>query len=164
MGRSYPRFIYSDPRNTKSAGPFIVHTLPPQMIVKVSFTEEGFHQLKPLSVFTPADDATVNEVIYRMHDWLTGQRMEEANLSADFYIRTSDISRAIAHPQFFDNVSCSVTYKPVMGSKLEVGKDDWNLEILFADDDTYSSTVRKLQEAYRRKFGLAPNWPFLIRS
>ena len=57
MVRPYPPFMYSDPRNTKSAGPFIVHTLSPQMIAKVNFTEDGFRQLEPLSVFSPADDA-----------------------------------------------------------------------------------------------------------
>ena len=28
MGRNYPRFLYSNPTNTKSPGPFIVHLLP----------------------------------------------------------------------------------------------------------------------------------------
>jgi len=159
MARPYPRFIYSDPQKAKSAGPFIVHTLPPQMIAKVTFNEDGFHQLEPLSVFTPAGDQEVSEVIYRMHDWLTGQRMDEANLSRDFYIRTSDISQQIHKLGFFDHLSTSMTFKPLMGSKLEVGKRDRKVEIAYSNDDTYDSTVRKLKAAYQQKFGLLPEWP-----
>lgn len=36
MSRNYPRFLYSNPQNTKTKGPFIVHTLDPFVIVKVS--------------------------------------------------------------------------------------------------------------------------------
>lgn len=35
MARLYPRFLFSDPQNTKSKGPFVVHTLDPKFIVKV---------------------------------------------------------------------------------------------------------------------------------
>lgn len=35
MARNYPRFIYSNPTNTKSEGPFIVHLLEPRLIFKV---------------------------------------------------------------------------------------------------------------------------------
>src|SRR5690348_12623233 len=36
MARKYPRFIFSDPPNTKSPGPFIIHTLEPRFIVRVA--------------------------------------------------------------------------------------------------------------------------------
>jgi hypothetical protein len=35
MAREYPRFLFSDPQNTKSLGPFIVHNLHPRAIFKV---------------------------------------------------------------------------------------------------------------------------------
>ena len=35
MKRNYPRFIYSNPKNTKSIGPFIVHLLEPRLVFKV---------------------------------------------------------------------------------------------------------------------------------
>jgi len=35
MGRNYPRFLFSDPQNTKSPGPFIVHTLFPRGILTI---------------------------------------------------------------------------------------------------------------------------------
>src|ERR1700744_995911 len=37
MARKYPRFLLSNPNNTKSDGPFIIHTLEPQFIVKPQF-------------------------------------------------------------------------------------------------------------------------------
>lgn len=36
MKRISPRFLFSDPQNTKSKGPFVIHTLDPVFIVKVS--------------------------------------------------------------------------------------------------------------------------------
>lgn len=36
MSRGYPRFLFSNPKNSKSEGPFIVHTLYPRMIFTVS--------------------------------------------------------------------------------------------------------------------------------
>ncbi len=36
MARKYPRFLFSDPQNTKSQGPFIVHTIDPIFIVRVA--------------------------------------------------------------------------------------------------------------------------------
>jgi hypothetical protein len=44
MARSYPRFLFSDPKNVKNPGPFIVHTIFPRKIFKVNWntTERGF--------------------------------------------------------------------------------------------------------------------------
>lgn len=36
MSREYPRFLFSNPKNTKSKGPFIIHTLEPELIMKIS--------------------------------------------------------------------------------------------------------------------------------
>lgn len=35
MSRAYPRFLFSNPQNTKSQGPFIVHTLEPRLVFKL---------------------------------------------------------------------------------------------------------------------------------
>lgn len=35
MARGYPRFLYSNPTNTKSEGPFILHTLFPKKLYHV---------------------------------------------------------------------------------------------------------------------------------
>lgn len=36
MSRQFPRFLFSNPKNTKSKGPFIVHTLEPRIIIRVA--------------------------------------------------------------------------------------------------------------------------------
>lgn len=36
MKRGYPRFLFSDPKNVATPGPFIVHTMEPKFIVKVT--------------------------------------------------------------------------------------------------------------------------------
>jgi hypothetical protein len=35
MAREYPRFLFSNPQNTKSKGPFVIHCLQPRLIFKV---------------------------------------------------------------------------------------------------------------------------------
>jgi hypothetical protein len=42
MARNYPRFLYSNPQNTKSKGPFIVHTLYPKAVFRVNGSQEYF--------------------------------------------------------------------------------------------------------------------------
>lgn len=37
MAREYPRFLYSDPKNTKSEGPYIVHLLFPRKLFRVEW-------------------------------------------------------------------------------------------------------------------------------
>lgn len=36
MAREYPRFLFSNPTNTKSQGPFVVHTLEPICIFRIT--------------------------------------------------------------------------------------------------------------------------------
>lgn len=40
MARKYPRFLLSNPANTKSTGPFVIHTLEPRFIAKPAFDEK----------------------------------------------------------------------------------------------------------------------------
>jgi hypothetical protein len=89
MGRQYPRFLFSNPKDTKSAGPFIVHTIEPRLIAKVTFATDGYHYVDALDVFTPTSKEKIDQVIYAMHDWYTAVRMKQAKLSNDFYIRSS---------------------------------------------------------------------------
>lgn len=39
MARKFPRFLFSNPKNTKSEGPFIIHTMEPRFIAKVDIIE-----------------------------------------------------------------------------------------------------------------------------
>ena len=36
MSHNYPRFLFSDPKNTKKPGPFIVHLHEPRFVVRVA--------------------------------------------------------------------------------------------------------------------------------
>ncbi len=35
MARNYPKYLFSNPQNTKSKGPFVIHLLKPRMICKI---------------------------------------------------------------------------------------------------------------------------------
>lgn len=35
MPREFPKFLFSDPKNTKSPGPFVIHAMHPMFICKV---------------------------------------------------------------------------------------------------------------------------------
>jgi hypothetical protein len=50
MARNYPRFLYSNPENTKSKGPFIVHTLEPRVILKIC-TQKEYDNCKKNAAF-----------------------------------------------------------------------------------------------------------------
>ena len=45
MARHFPRFLFSNPKNTKSEGPLIISTIPPLIICKVHLNEskEVYH-------------------------------------------------------------------------------------------------------------------------
>ncbi len=52
MSRQYPRFIFSNPQNTKSKGPFVVHLLEPRLLFKV-FKNEDLPEALPSSYKGP---------------------------------------------------------------------------------------------------------------
>ena len=39
MARAYPRFLFSNPKDTKSPGPFVIHLLEPRFIARVEVIE-----------------------------------------------------------------------------------------------------------------------------
>ena len=160
MARLYPRFIYSDPQDTKSKGPFIIHTLFPQLIAKVTYADDGYHYVDVLDIFTPADKEKIDQVVYSMHDWYTGVRMKQANLRDDFYERSSDIAQRLSRlDSFFTGmVSISMVFRPVMGARLDVGSDNWKVSVDIADNDTYDSVVMKLKQEYQNKYLTKPDW------
>lgn len=160
MSRKYPRFLFSNPKDTKSPGPFIVHTLEPQLIAVVTFAEDGWHFVDALEVFKPATKEEINQVLLAMHNWYTSIQMKYANLRDDFYIRTSDITRKLSEVDafFHGRVGVSMIYRPKMGARLDVAKDHWSLSLNFSDDDTYESTVEKLKMQFREKYQLEPDW------
>jgi hypothetical protein len=160
MARQYPRFLFSNPKDTKSPGPFIVHTLEPQLIAVVTFAEDGGHFVDAVEVFKPATKEKIDQVLYAMHDWYTSIRMKYANLRDDFYIRTSDIAKKVSEVDALvhGRVSISIIYRPKMGARLDVSNDYWSLSLNLSDDDTYESTVEKLKRQFREKYNLDPDW------
>ncbi|MBL7724302.1 MAG: hypothetical protein JNK27_09130 [Chitinophagaceae bacterium] len=160
MARNYPRFIFSHPFDTKSKERFIVHTLHPQMIAKVIYLEDGGHQIEPLESFVETTAEQRSQIAYRMYDWYTNIRMQEAKLSFDFFDRTSDIARKLASTNEFSDgvVTLSMVFIPLIGAKLEIRQHDWNLEMNFENDDSYESTVQRLKGIYQEKYQVAPRW------
>lgn len=94
MARKYPRFIFSNPANTKSEGPFVVHLLKPRLVFKVIFDQNdisgdamvfsesdniGLSLLDPIS--DPEDQPKIYKVLSAGIDWLIGQvRRKEITL------------------------------------------------------------------------------------
>ncbi len=87
MAREYPRFLISNPSNTKSKGPFIIHTLPPQFICRV--VQENHNQisdsnkdktdlksnLELLEIFNDkANKEEVRAIMNEMSLWLSHQK------------------------------------------------------------------------------------------
>lgn len=76
MARNYPRFLFSNPKNTKSEGPFCVHLLSPKVICKVSYDvnqDIGSLTLEPLEFFDSCSDHTADKVLLDMKEWLFSQ-------------------------------------------------------------------------------------------
>jgi len=159
MARDYPRFLYCIAQDSKSPGPFIVHTLFPQLIGRITTKEDGGFQIAPVVTFVQANESVINEVYYQMYDWYERRLMRKANLREDYFIRMSDIASKLASYQYFKSVSISIIYIPSIGSKLEVEKDDWKISITMDDKDTYQSILEKLKKDYQAMYQHTADWP-----
>lgn len=73
MARGYPKFLFSNPKNTKDEGPFVVHTVPPHFIAKLNVHKGKVagHQIMvwDSSVFNP----DLDKAVQRMDSWLKAQ-------------------------------------------------------------------------------------------
>jgi hypothetical protein len=92
MPRKYPKFLYSNPTNTKSKGPFIVHTLSPQFICRVINTAPHPYSaleknakvitefdLELLDVFTEnATEQEIASLTNEMKTWFSHQDFRDA--------------------------------------------------------------------------------------
>jgi hypothetical protein len=67
MAREYPRFIYSNPTNTKSKGPFIIHLLEPRLLFKV----DSRQSLTCLDVVSDTNEA--EQIKQAAIKWLSSQ-------------------------------------------------------------------------------------------
>ncbi len=87
MARGYPRFLYSNPQNTKSEGPFIVHTLYPKAVFRIF--SSTIHVLQPgpsmhgkyfsvvLLDIDECNDETKMPLVSEAYDWFKYQKEAE---------------------------------------------------------------------------------------
>lgn len=79
MARSYPRFLFSNPTNTKTTGPFITHCIFPKGIIKVSkifkdaAKREFYYAVKFIEVWDHCASSELQEVEERAGIWLKKQ-------------------------------------------------------------------------------------------
>lgn len=71
MQRLFPRFLFSNPQNTKSKGPFIVHTLEPRIILRVEAHQQFGFICIPLE--EGLDQYKLAEVTKAAQDWFSRQ-------------------------------------------------------------------------------------------
>ena len=76
MGRLYPRFLFSNPQNTKSKGPFVVHCLYPRAIFGIEYSvreEEGTLTITPLDFFESCSEDEAESLHIDLKEWLFTQ-------------------------------------------------------------------------------------------
>jgi hypothetical protein len=73
MARQYPRFIFSNPQNTKSKGPFVIHTLEPRFIAKVEVKTINTFDISLLENWSSESDDSVKIYVEDANFWLFSQ-------------------------------------------------------------------------------------------
>ena len=77
MARGYPRFLFSNPQNVKTPGPFLIHCLQPRLIFQVVKNHKNVVRCIPLDKY---EDGPIEEIesslINDAEKWL---RMNVAN-------------------------------------------------------------------------------------
>jgi hypothetical protein len=87
MARNYPRFLFSNPKNTKSPGPFVVHLLKPRMICKIYEARDatynaddhpnalhfGRFAVELLEAWDEATSLKYSEIMREANNWLNNQ-------------------------------------------------------------------------------------------
>lgn len=79
MAREYPRFLFSNPKNTKSPGPFIVHCLEPRLIFRAEniVISPPFHETGEVSFTLVQLDPKSSDKDHRIKedawDWFAQQ-------------------------------------------------------------------------------------------
>lgn len=69
MARKHPRFLFSAPKNIKTPGPFIVHTVFPKGI----FWVNGDGDIESIGWWDDATDDEQKSVIKELDKWLMAQ-------------------------------------------------------------------------------------------
>lgn len=72
MARAYPRFLFSNPKNTKSPGPFVVHTIFPRFIATISKDAKGI-RFPYINWWDECTELNKVEAIDDLHIWVSFQ-------------------------------------------------------------------------------------------
>jgi len=96
MAKQFPRFLISNATNTKTKGPFIVHTLPPKFICKPLFdAKRNLVDLTSIEMFNEEDNAQKYEnahgVLDDMKEWYKYSGMHQSDNAEDKVL--SDIQK-----------------------------------------------------------------------
>ena len=70
--RSYPRFLFSDPQNVKSPGPFIIHTIEPRMIFKIIVGNNAYN-VEMIDDWSIHAGKNIEKLRSEALDWLLSQ-------------------------------------------------------------------------------------------
>ena len=78
MPRLYPRFIFSNPADTKSEGPFLVHLLEPRFVAKVIATPNAAGFKIDVLDSWGSDPVELNSSLEQASNWLIQQLRKQA--------------------------------------------------------------------------------------
>lgn len=79
MSRNYPRFLFSNPINTKSKGPFVFHSIFPAAICKIIDYDQN-NKTFGLEVLKMYDDCSQTEIdlmLSDMRNWILTQAISK---------------------------------------------------------------------------------------
>jgi hypothetical protein len=85
MARKYPRFLLANPSNTKSSGPFIIHTLEPRFISTPKFDEQRnlIHSSLLEAWTTDYDIMEVHKIMHELPQWYKHSGIYQSNHEDD---------------------------------------------------------------------------------
>lgn len=96
MAKKFPRFLFSDPTNVKTKGPFIVHTLEPHFICKPIFdNKRNLIDLTAIEMFNEKDNALkhvkAHSVFDEMKEWYKYSGIHQSSNADDRIV--SEVSK-----------------------------------------------------------------------
>lgn len=105
MSRGYPRFLFCDPANIKDMGPYIIHTIEPQFIVKPRFDERrNIIHWKVLGVWSYGfGELAIDKIAHEIPEWFRRSGIQQSSNEDDVLIS------AIQKMSFLGNVSEAIT-------------------------------------------------------
>jgi len=137
MLRGYPRFLFSNPTNVKSEGPFIIHTLEPQFIVKPEFdSKRNIIDCRLLKVWADDyDKGMVYPIIEEIPAWFKLSGNQQSSNQDDVLIA------AVSKLSFLTDISSHFTVEqakslirllfPTKTKKFYEGSSSYGIKHLF---------------------------------